>query len=290
MDKSDVYELTKEVFPPLLREIPDAPKTLYARGPLPDSNIYKYVTVVGSRKYSSYGKDVTEKLIEGLAGHPVVIVSGLALGIDAIAHEAALRTGLLTIGVPGSGLDWNMIYPRTNLSLARKILEKGGALLSEYPPETKAALYTFPRRNRIMAGMSHATLLIEAGEKSGTLITARLVGDYNRDLLVVPGSIFSPTSVGVHQFLRLGATPVTSSNDILEALNLETRFPSASLRVPNNLSEGEQKIFEILTVGEISRDELTELLELPAHETSALLSMLELKGVIKEELGTIRLI
>lgn len=290
MDKSDVYELTKEVFPPLLREIPDSPKTLYARGRLPDPNIYKYVTVVGSRKYSSYGKDVTEKLIEGLAGHPIVIVSGLALGIDAIAHEAALRTGLLTIGVPGSGLDWNMIYPRTNLSLARRILEKGGALLSEYPPETKAALYTFPRRNRIMAGMSHATLLIEAGEKSGTLITARLVGDYNRDLLVVPGSIFSPTSVGVHQFLRLGATPVTSSNDILEALNLETRFPSASLRVPNNLSEGEQKIFEILTVGEISRDELIELLELPAHETSALLSMLELKGVIKEELGTIRLI
>ena len=284
----DIRTLDPADFPPLLREIPDPPKTLYVRGTLPDPTTHTYITVVGSRKYSTYGKEVVEKLIGGLSGFPVAIISGLALGMDALAHRAAIEANLPTIGVPGSGLDWNVLYPRTNVNLAKEIIAKGGALLSEYPPETRAALYTFPRRNRIMAGMARATLLIEAGEKSGTLITARLVGDYNRDLLVVPGSIFSPSSVGVHQFLKLGATPITSPGDLLEAIGFEAKGSTTPKQ--HDLSENEQRVFEIISAGEISRDELTELLELPTHETSALLSMLELKGVIKEELGYIHLV
>jgi DNA processing protein len=143
-----------------------------------------------------------------LAGYPIGIVSGLALGIDAFAHEAALRAGLYTLAVPGSGLGDQVLYPASNRRLADRIVDGGGGLLSELSPDTRAALWTFPQRNRLMAGMCAATLLIEAGEKSGTLITARMAVDYNRELLVVPGSIFSPTSRGCHQFLKLGATPV----------------------------------------------------------------------------------
>ena len=130
-------------------------------------------------------------LIEGLRGYPIVIVSGLAYGADAAAHRAALEVGLPTVAVPGSGLDWDILYPRANVGLAREILKAGGALLSEEEPETKAADWTFPKRNRVMAGLSRATLIIEAKELSGSLITARLTVEYNRELLVVPGSIFS---------------------------------------------------------------------------------------------------
>ncbi len=286
----DIRTLKTNQFPPLLREIPDAPKALFLRGTLPDADTYIYLTVVGSRKYSSYGREVTEKLIGGLGGYPIAIISGLALGIDSLAHNAALKAGLPSVAVPGSGLDWKVLYPRSNVNLAKRILESGGALLSEFEPSTRAALYTFPQRNRIMAGMSHATLLVEAGEKSGTLITARLVSEYNRELLVVPGSIFSPTSAGVHQFLKLGATPVTGSADILSALNLDTKCPSEELRNLAELSDGERKIYEIVSAGEISRDELVEFLEIPVHQASALLSMMELKGLIKEDLGAIHLI
>lgn len=274
-------------FPPLLQEIPDCPKQLYVRGTLPSFD-HKWLAVVGSRACTDYGRRVCKFLIEGLRGYPVVIVSGLAYGIDAEAHRNALDAGLTTVGVPGSGLDWNILYPRANVSLAREILEKGGALLSEEKPDTKAADYTFPKRNRVMAGMCHATLMIEAREKSGSLITARLTTEYNRELLVVPGPIFSEESKGTHQFLKLGATAITSPEDLLIALGITQREGGATLTsLRSDLSPEELRVFDIIATP-VSRDQLIESLELPISEFNVLLSLMEIKGLIVEELGVVR--
>lgn len=281
---SDIRELSKEEFPIGLSEIPDSPDKIYLRGRLPDPS-YKLLTIVGSRKFSDYGRQVCEKLIEGLAGYPISIVSGLALGIDGIAHKAALKNGLHTIAVPGSGISDKTIYPRTNFHLAQDILKNGGAILSELEPETKPATWTFPKRNRIMAGMSDATLVIEAGEKSGTLITARLASDYNKELLVVPGSIFSPSSRGCHQFLKLGATPVFSSEDIVEALGLG--LAESKPREYKNLSKEERQVVELLSVEPLSRDELIQELGLDTSETNSLLTMMEIKNLVSEQAGKI---
>jgi len=224
--------------PAALREIPQPPEYMYQIGDLPDPEEYTYVAVVGARKHSSYGREACESLIAGLAGRPICIVSGLALGIDSLAHNAALKAGLPTVGVPGSGLDPSVIYPASNRGLADEIIRKGGALLSEHEPTTKAMAYMFPSRNRIMAGMSRAILVIEAAEKSGTLITARMALDYNRDVIVVPGSIFSPVSNGCNWLIRLGATPVRNSDDILDALDM----------IPN-----EQKILPLDDLPDIER-------------------------------------
>ncbi len=215
-----LIQLTKKQFPPLLNEIPDPPEKLFLRGALPKKNT-KLLCVVGSRIATPYGQSVAFKLIEGLSGSNVAIVSGLALGIDAIAHKSALKAKLKTIAVPGSGLDDNVIYPASNRTLARTILESGGALLSEFEPSFKATPWSFPQRNRVMAGMSHATLVIEATERSGTLITSRLALDYNRDVLTVYGSIFQESTFGPHYLIKNGAIPVRNSDDILEVFGLE---------------------------------------------------------------------
>lgn len=275
-------------FPRLLREIPDPPKKLFARGELPGDDL-RWLAVVGSRAMTPYGRQAVRYLIEGLRGYPIVIVSGLAYGVDAAAHRAALDAGLLTVAVPGSGLDWQALYPRANVNLAREILTSRGALVSEFEPETKAADWTFPRRNRIMAGLCHATLIIEAKEKSGSLITAKLVTEYNRDLLVVPGSIFSEESKGTHQFLRLGATAATTPEDILVALGIEKREGPRSLtELREDLSSDEQRVFKLIA-SPLSREALIEGLRLPVTDANILLSTMELKGLIVEELGVVRI-
>jgi DNA processing protein len=286
--ESDLKALAPADFPALLQEIPDRPKRLHLRGTLPPSS-HKWLAVVGSRACSDYGRRVCRYLIDGLRGYPIVIVSGLAYGIDAEAHRNALDAGLTTVGVPGSGLDWRVLYPRANVALAKEILAQGGALLSEEEPMQKAADYTFPKRNRVMAGMSHATLVIEAKEKSGSLITAKLAAEYNRELLVVPGNIFSEESRGTHQFLRLGAAAVTSPADILVALGIQTRDGASSLsQLREDLSAQERRVFEIIA-SPLSRDKLLAVLDLPITEANVLLSTMELKGLIVEELGVVRI-
>lgn len=283
----DMTIMSGDDIPERLQEIPQPPKSLYLLGTLPDPQ-FTYITIVGSRKYTSYGRDVCEMLIEGLRGYPVVIVSGLAMGIDTIAHETALNNSIPTMAFPGSGLDPKALYPRTNVSLAKRIIDSRGCLVSEFKPEQAAAPWTFPQRNRLMAGLAHATLIIEAEEKSGTLITARLASDYNRDLLVVPGSIFSDASRGTNQFLRLGATPITSVDDLLEALHFEKRDEAATVREEiENASPEERTVLELLREP-TPRDDLLRALDMPTHEGNALLSVMELKGLIKETLGEIR--
>ncbi|KKW27041.1 MAG: protecting protein DprA protein [Candidatus Kaiserbacteria bacterium GW2011_GWB1_52_6] len=276
--------LTPREYPPLLREIPGAPKQLYLRGELPPHD-HLWLAVVGSRAVSSYGRQVVEHLIEGLRGYPIVIVSGLAYGVDGEAHKAALKAGLTTVAVPGSGLDWNILYPRAHVGLAKEILKAGGALLSEEEPCMKATDYTFPKRNRIMAGLCRATLIVEAREKSGSLITARLAADYNREVLVVPGSIFSAESRGTHQFLRLGATAITSPEDILQVLGITKRDTTDVLRT--DLSDDEKRVLIAIAVP-LSRDELISELDMEIQDANILLSTMEIKGLIVEELGVVR--
>lgn len=263
--------------PPLLREIAQPPTELNYRGTLPSPDL-KLLTVVGSRKYTSYGKQVVDDLIGGLRGYRVGIVSGMALGIDSLAHEAALRNDLYTLSIPGAGLSDVALYPATHKPLARKILESGGGLLSEFDPEQRAAGWTFPQRNRLVAGISRATLLIEATQKSGTLITARLAADGDRELLVVPGSIFSKQHEGIHQFLKLGATPVTNSKDILEVLNIDTSSkPTQETIALPALTENESKVLAALNTPK-HRDELIRELDLQTSEASQLLMMMEISG------------
>lgn len=286
-EDSKITPLLSRSWPSLLHEIPDPPKKLFIRGTIPDADT-KFLCVVGSRKFSPYGKEVCEQLLAGLAGYPIVIVSGLALGIDAVAHRVAIQSMLTTVAVPGSGLDEKVLYPRTHLGLSREIVTHGGALVSEYDPDFKATDWSFPQRNRIMAGMSHATLIIEAGEKSGTLITARLAMEYNRDVLIVPGPLFSSFCTGSNALLRQGATVVTKPEDILEVLGIEKKSHEENT-VPQDVwrSEEEQHILSILAVP-CTRDEIVRATGLSPSRASIVLTKLELEGVVEERLGAIR--
>lgn len=282
--ESDLRQLTKDEYPPQLREIPDVPPHMWLRGTLAPSGT-KYLAVVGSRALTGYGREACDKLISGLTGYPVSIVSGLALGADACAHKAALAAGLHTTSLPGSGISDSAIAPRTNFGLAKDILKSGGALLSEYPPETLAAPWRFPERNRLMVGLADAVLVIEAGERSGTLITARLAGEYNRDLLCVPHRIGDSHGYGAHLFLRLGATLVTESAHILEALRIPFRETNDIRHI--SLSDSEGVIYDLLEEP-LTRDQLIRASGLQTGDVLTTLVMLELKGVAKEEFGAWR--
>jgi DNA processing protein len=283
-----LQQLDPSRYPALLTEINDPPKQLYLRGSLPDDE-KKFLCVVGSRSYSPYGKQVTETLISGLSGYPVVIVSGLALGIDSISHSAALGAGLQTVAIPGSGLGWGVLHPRSHVNLAHRILSQDGALLSEFEENFRATPYSFPQRNRLMAGISKAVLVIEATTKSGTLITARLASDYNRDVLAVPGSVMSSNSFGPHMLIRLGATAVTCSNDILEALNIPVRAPGVErISRTANTSDEEKFVLGLLEKSPRPRDNLITELHLPTTKANILISAMELKGLIEEKYGEVR--
>lgn len=279
-----IRTLRKKEWPVLISEMNDPPLSLTVRGTLAPQE-HKILTVVGSRAITTYGKEVTKKLIAGLRGYPITVVSGLAIGVDSAAHENALENNLHTISVPGSGIDDSVIYPARNKRLAHRILESGGALLSEFGPTFCATPWSFPARNRIMAGMSHAVLVIEARERSGTLITSRLATEYNRDVLTVPGSIFSASSAGPHMLIRLGAIPVTSSHDVLEALGFTVE--NEKQKTLPTLSKDEERIVTLLSEP-LSRDELIRRSGLPSSGAIVLISLLELKGVITEFGGTIR--
>ena len=282
-----IKTLAREKYPPVLLEIPQVPEKLFVVGELPDPTEYYYLSVVGSRKYTNYGREATERIIAGLAGYPICIVSGLAMGIDGIAHRAALGSGLRTVAIPGSGLDQSIIYPRVHLNLAREIINNDGALISEFESDLRAAPWTFPQRNRIMAGITQGTLVVEAEEKSGTLITARLALDYNRNVFTVPGPIFSATSKGTNNLLRQGATPITSAKDLLEELGfIEQTFGTLDL----TLYTPEEQAVLILLDEPREREELLASLDTPPAQTLSILTILEIKGVIQESMGKIELV
>jgi DNA processing protein len=279
----EIRELAKEEWPAQLLEIPQPPEQLWARGKLPEAGT-KLLTVVGSRAMTRYGEEACQKLITGLAGYPISIVSGLALGVDTCAHKAALCAGLHTLVVPGSGLGDDVLYPRSNRGFAKEILEKGGGMLSEYPPDEPSRVYYFPERNRIMVGLSDAVLLIEAGQKSGTLITARLASEYNRELLCIPHRIGDPHAFGGHLFIRLGATLVTEPIHILEALKIPPRETGVTGKAPSDLEDAELVVWGMLEEP-MTRDDILRASSAGAGETLTALVALELRGLVKEEFG-----
>jgi DNA processing protein len=269
--------------PTLLSEIPDKPKRLFIRGEFPSESLF-FLAIVGSRTYTPYGASVCENIVRGLRGFPFVIVSGLALGIDGIAHASALQAGLPTVAVPGSGLDDSVLYPRVHHALARAILEAGGALISEFPPDWKPRPESFPKRNRIMAGLCHATLVIEAEEKSGTLITARLATEYNREVLAVPHDVRSPTCKGPHQLLKTGASLIEHADDILTLFGIQKEEKK---KPQENYTPQETLLLSLLPR---PRDELVTLLathDIGVSEANILIASLELRDSISEKGGLV---
>ncbi|MBU1868170.1 DNA-processing protein DprA [Patescibacteria group bacterium] len=265
-------------YPQLLREIPDAPILLYVKGEiLPEDEVA--LAVVGTRKVSSYGKEAIRAIIPQLCAAGLTIVSGMARGADTSAHQTALAAGGRTIAVLGSGLD--VVYPPENAGLLERISHQGAAI-SEFPLGFEPSNYSFPVRNRIISGMSLGTWVVEAPEKSGALITADSALAQNREVFVLPGSIFTSTARGTNRLIKQGAAVVTSSEDIIEILNLDCK--KAGLKVRRFLPETkvEQVIYELLVECPKTTNELVRASGLSASDVGATLSILEMKGVVRE--------
>lgn len=278
-----VIPFTDPDFPALLAEIPDPPALLYIRGVYRDWNTKPHIAIVGSRKSTAYGRQVTEELSRALAQAGYTVVSGLAFGIDAIAHGATLEAHGSTIAILGSGIDDASISPQSHLNLAHDILETG-SLISELGPGTTASVGTFPARNRIMAGMCQGTIVVEATEDSGSLITARLALDYNREVFAVPGSIFSPASTGTHRLLKEGAKLVTGIQDILSELGNNILDHEKNSKVDTAapvLDTDEETIYRFLSHEGIHIDKLITLARLEAMRVNMILTKLELRGLAK---------
>ncbi|MCX7976054.1 MAG: DNA-processing protein DprA [Bellilinea sp.] len=271
-----------ETYPSLLRQIDQPPPVLYIKGEyLPEDELA--VAVVGTRRVSAYGKQVAEELAAFLARNQVTVVSGLARGTDAVAHQSALREGGRTLAVLGCGVD--LIYPPEHAKLAEEITTSG-ALISDYPPGTPPESSNFPPRNRIISGLSLATIVIEAGETSGALITASFAADQGREVLAVPGNIHSPNSKGVNRLIQSGARPLLNPADVLEALNIQQVNSRRIARKVLPSDETEAKLLQVMGNDNLTADEISFLSGLPIDKVSACLIMMELKGLVKNNGGT----
>ncbi len=268
-----------ENYPKMLKNIPDPPAVLYFKGKLSDCNLDKTLAVVGSRKASTHARDNLRNIISGLGNTDICIVSGLASGIDTVAHTSAIENNLKTIGVIASGFDY--IYPTQNKTLYENIESKYGAVVTEYYPTFEPVKFRFPQRNRIVSGLSFGTLVAEASLKSGALITANLTLEQGRELMCIPGEISNPNTQGIYKLLKNGATLVTESADILNALNWEVQPVETQLSLPT-LTEDEGTIFDAIKIEERGIDELLTLTGLKLDNLLMNLTTMELKGIIKQ--------
>ena len=277
--QQDIDVLTWEdaAYPHRLKQTEHAPPVLYVRGRLTPEDDWA-IAVVGTRKMSAYGRQVAEEVAGLLASHGVTVVSGLARGIDGAAHRSALRHNGRTVAALGSGVD--TIYPPEHRHLAAQIVAHG-ALLSEYPPGTRAEALNFPPRNRIIAGLSIATVVVEAGRKSGALITAAFAADQGRDVFAVPGSIYAEQSRGTNWLLAQGARPLTAAEDVLEALDLGLLPQRQSARRTLPTTPEEERLLATLGNTPLHVDEISAQLGLPVSEVTATLTLMELKGLVQ---------
>ena len=258
-----------------LPHIPDPPKKLFIRGKLPAKRV-KTVAIVGTRKPSAYGREIATKIASECAKNSIVVISGLALGIDSIAHRAAIDSGGKTIAVLANGVD--KIYPRSHEDLGQKILQTNGAILSEYPNNIPARPWQFLARNRIVSGLADAVVIIEAASRSGTLSTANHALDQGKEIFAVPGNITSPLSAGCNQLIKNGANPLTSVEDLLDFL-IPDRFEKQTQLFKGDTRE-ENVILEFLSKnGTTSSDAIIKQTELSASEFNQAITMLELKGL-----------
>lgn len=269
--------LTAPDYPDRLRHIAGPPAQLFSQGyDVNELLLRPSVAVVGSRKVTLYGKAVTSELAGELARAGIVIISGLALGVDSIAHTAALDAGGLTIAVLPCGLD--RIYPASHRRLAARILEQGGALVTEYNTNTPIYASSFIARNRIVSGLSDAILITEAAERSGTLSTARFALEQGKEVLAVPGNITSPTSAGTNNLIKTGAAPVTGVNDVLRVLGVADR---AEKTAPQGSNPQEQTVLDLLYTGTCEGAELLAASQLSVSLFNQTLTMLEIQGLIR---------
>ena len=275
----NIKKSSKE-YPKILKEISNAPKQLYIRGKLPENHDMNFA-IVGTRAASEYGKTLAFKIAKELAKLGFNIVSGLALGIDTQAHLGALSGKGKTIAVLGSGINDNCIFPGENLKLAQKIIAFDGTVISEYEPNLKSEIWYFPERNRIISGLSRGVLVVEAPEKSGALITARMALEQNREVFAIPGSVFSKNSLGTNDLIKNGAKMVTSVDDILEELNLTGLKTEREENEREKLNPEEKLIFNTIEKEPIDIDKICKTLKMPANKVLSLVSMLEIQGIIK---------
>jgi DNA processing protein len=264
-------------YPSLLKEISDFPAVIFIRGELHQRDEIS-VAVVGTRRATGYGRQITEELVNSLAINNVTIVSGLAKGIDTAAHKAALEANGRTLAVFACGLD--IVYPPENVKLAREIMEKG-ALISEYPLGTKPKAEHFPQRNRILSGLSRGVLVVESGETSGALITANFALQQNREVFAVPGSILSPMSKGPNRLIQEGAKLVTNHIDILEELNLSVAEHQFEMQAMNTANETESIIIKCISEGPVHIDQICRATGLTAAVLQSNLAVMEINGMIK---------
>lgn len=277
-EKINITTIKDENYPTLLKEIYDPPAVLYWQGEFIKPSEFLFA-VVGTRKPSSYGRLATFALVKPLANNQITIVSGLALGIDALAHQATLESKGRTIAVLGSGV--NQIHPRANYRLAEKILEKGGLIISEFPLDSPPLKAHFPQRNRVISGLCLGTLIIEAPQKSGALITARYALEQNREVFCLPGSIFSQNSLGPNNLIKMGARPATTYTDILEALNLEMAPEFQENQVISPDTAEEEIILKILSREPLHIDKIIEESKLKPSIINSCLTLMEMKGKVK---------
>ena len=267
-------------YPQLLKQIPHPPHILYTCGALSEEDNFA-LAIVGTRKITSYGQQVTEHFARELAANQVTIVSGLAQGIDTVAHQTALATGGRTIAVLASGLE--SIYPRANIPLARQIVDsKRGALISEFPLGVKPEGGNFPARNRIISGLSLGVLVTEAPASSGALITARFAQEQGRDVFAVPGSIFAKSSGGTNRLIQDGAHPTLEIDDIIKALNLFLIPQKRELQAVLPENDEERSLLALLSHEPQHINELIQISQLPTTTVTSTLMMMELKGMIKQ--------
>ncbi len=267
-------------YPKRLSHCPDAPLVLYKLGS-GELNHSRSVAIVGTRNNTSYGADVTKTIIKELAGGITQVISGLAEGVDTLAHRQSIQNNVNTVGVLGHGLD--RIYPRSNVSLASEIIENGGALISEFPVGVKPDRENFPKRNRIVAGMTCSTIVVESSSKGGSLITARLALDYNRDVFAVPGSLFNKTSVGCNTLIyKHGALPYINGSQFLKEMGWEIKKPTTEQRrLPFELSSIQLNLYDFIRAqAPVSIDDISIALSIPISKLNVELLQLELKGVI----------
>ncbi len=277
MEQIKEISIEDKNYPKLLKEIKNSPKVLYCKGEiLPKENCF---AIVGTRRYSSYGKQVALEIAGDLAEAGLIIVSGLAPGIDTFCHQAVTERKKRTIAVLGTGIDERSIYPKSNIKLARRILETGGCLISEYPSGTSGTQFTFPQRNRIISGLSLGILVIEAKQKSGALITAEWARKQKRKIFAVPGSVYSSNSKGCHFLIKQGAKLVENANDILKELNLPCLMSEIE-KLAGETPE-ENLILNALKEGALYIDKIIEKTKLSTAAVASTLAILEIKGKVR---------
>lgn len=277
----DILTIKDKEYPPLLKEIPDAPFLLYVKG-MRDSEVFSpTIAMVGTRRATNYGKEATRRFVEGLVAAGITIVSGLALGIDGVAHQATIEAGGKTIAVLGCGVD--CCNPRSNQWLYDRIVKDSGMVVSEFPLSRQASKGLFPARNRIISGLSLGVIVIEGAHDSGSLITARYAAEQGREVFAVPGPITSPFSRATSKLIKSGATLVESAEDVLEALNLKKE--KIKSKVVKGETDSENAVLSLLYNEDLHLDEIIRKLGWQADKVSSVLSVLEIKGLVRNEAG-----